>query len=111
MASINLPNDVLLPLDFKFSGEVEEDNKQLEKWLEELCRSIEEYFKKAYYDVSNGTSTFTVYTTEPTSSDLSEGQLAIYSNYLYTLKNNSLYRIEMTQVNGKNLSCEVTVTS
>ena len=105
---INLPTTVLLVPDFRY-GEGD-GKKELEKWLGQLCRSLEDYFKKAYWDISMGTSTFKVFSAEPTLNDLSEGQIGLSEGFLFTVQDGVMYRVKMTAINHKDLLCRVTVS-
>jgi len=107
---IHLPRDILLVPDLDLHGEKTEQIRELEDWASQLCRSLEEYFRKAYYDVRMGTSTFKVFTSEPTTSDLAEGQLGLYGGYVYAMMNSTLYRTAMETPNSKNLICRITVS-
>lgn len=106
---IHLPNDVILVPTFRFSDKESEWKKDLEKWLNDLVRAIEDYFKKTYYDFSMGRSQFTVFTTEPTTGDLSEGQIGLYGNHVYTVVESTLRRVSMEEVQNANVVCRLNV--
>ena len=107
---INLPRTVMLLPDFEYSGEKTEQMKELENWLSDLCRSLEEYFKKANYDISMGTSAFTTQTREPVLSDLVNGQMCMWNGHIYVRMNDAMYRCKLELVRSKELVCRVTVT-
>ena len=71
---INLPTDVMLLPDFRATIR-ETQWVELESWLEQLMRSVEEYFGKARLDFELGTSTHRVLTAVPTTADIDEGQI------------------------------------
>jgi len=82
--TINLPRDVMLVPDLDLIGEKTEQIRDLEHWLSQLCRSIEEYFKKAYYDISMGTVRHRVVSSVPAVGDLGEGEIVLYDNQVDT---------------------------
>ena len=109
---IHLPSDVLLLPDFHYGSDESKHKQELEDWLMDLCRSLEEYFKKMYYDLIMGTSTFIQTATEPDADDLQDGQLKVWDERVYAKIDGVLYRsTQMTPVSGSNLRCRVTVTS
>jgi len=79
----------------------EEQRDELQRWLAELCHSIEEYFRKAYLDVSMGTSRFRITASVPTTGDLEEGEILLYDNQIdtrriYTKMNGILRYVTLT---------------
>lgn len=81
---IHLPNKIMLVPDLILPEEAGAQRDELQKWLSELCRSIEEYFRKAYFDISMGTSRFRITTSVPTTSTLEEGEIILYDNQVDT---------------------------
>ena len=81
---MNTPKDPMFVPDFHYSGETTEEVKkvlsELEDWLIQLQRSLEEYYKKVYYDLSLGASRHRLYTTVPTTTDLNDGEIALYTS-------------------------------
>jgi len=62
---IHLPNNIMLLPDFRFSIDVtdqKELSKELEDWLSQLCRSLEDTFKQAYKDIKNITDVLQIST-------------------------------------------------
>ena len=62
---IHLPNNIMLLPDFRFSSDVtdqKELGKELEDWLSQLCRSLEDTFKQAYKDIKNITDVLQIST-------------------------------------------------
>ena len=68
--------------DFHTSVELDEKTKQfateLEDWLVQLQRSLEEYFKKIYYDFAFGTNKLTFSSDTATTASLDVGQMQLY---------------------------------
>lgn len=98
---INLPSDILLLPDLDLSGEKTEQIHELEDWLAQLCRSIEEYFKKVYYDISMGTIRHRIVSIVPVVGDLGEGEIVLYDNQvdtrrIYTKMNGTLRYVTLT---------------
>ena len=98
---INLPDDVLLLPDFRYKGEVSEQQKELEEWLSRLSRSLEGYFKKAYYDISLGTVRRRIVSSEPALTDLGEGEIVLMDDEvstrrIYTRMNGALWYTNLT---------------
>jgi len=109
---VNLPRDVLFLKDFRYSKQRDVQDAELERWLVQLVRMLEEYFRKAYLDISQGTSTFKVFTSEPTITDLQKGQIGIYSGFIYLkVGDTEMYRSSITGIGYKSLVCRLTVTS
>ena len=98
---VNLPKDAMMPVDFKFGGEVSEQQKELEEWLSRLSRSLEGYFKKAYYDISLGTVRRRIVSSEPALTDLGEGEIVLMDDEvstrrIYTRMNGALWYTNLT---------------
>ena len=68
--------------DFHYTGELDEKTVQfrdeLEDWLIQLQRSLEEYYKKIYYDLALGTSKLTFSSDTATTASLDVGQMQLY---------------------------------
>ena len=79
---INTPKDVMFVPDFHTTVELDEKTKQfateLEDWLVQLQRSLEEYFKKIHYDLALGTTKLTFSSDTATASSLDVGQMQLY---------------------------------
>jgi len=93
--TIHLPKDVMLYPDFRYTDkDQKERDRELEDWLANLCRSIEEYFKKARMDIEVGASTHLILSSIPSVTDVDEGEIVFYDNGAtrrgYTKLNGSL---------------------
>lgn len=102
---IQLPSDPMFQPDFHYDGELPDEVKEyveaLEDWLSDLLRSLEDYFKKAYTDLSMGTTTRRVVSAVPGVSDLTEGEIVLYDNEvdtrrLYTRMNGVVRYVALT---------------
>jgi hypothetical protein len=99
--NIHLPSDVMLLPDLRVSGEKSEQIEEIENWLVQLCRSLEEYFRRAYFDLSLGTVRRRVVSSVPNVDDLGEGEIVLYDNTvdtrrLYTKMNGDLRYVALT---------------
>lgn len=102
---IKTPKDVMFVPDFHYSGEMEsEELKQfageLEDWLIQLQRSLEEYFKKVYYDLAAGTSKLTYSADTATTATLDVGQMQLYisgtAHTLYVNNSGTVVGVSLT---------------
>ena len=107
--NINTPRDPLLGSDFRSeSGDFQSD---LTVWLGSFKVAVEDVLKRVYKDVVGGRSKYKVFTSEPSVTDLQDGQIGFYGEYMYTKYENTLRRTKMDEVKSRNLVCRVTVTS
>ena len=90
--------------DFHTSIELDEKTKQfateLEDWLVQLQRLLEEYFKKVYYDLAMGTTKLTYSSNTATTSTLDVGQMQLYlsgtSHKLYVNNSGTVVSVSLT---------------
>ncbi len=102
---INTPKDVMFVPDFHSSVDLTGDElkqfaSELEDWLIQLQRSLEEYFKKIYYDLASGTTKLTYSSDTATTSTLDVGQMQLYlsgtSHKLYVNNSGTVVSVTLT---------------
>ncbi len=81
-------------------GELKKFAEELEDWLVQLQRALEEYFKKAYYDFAFGTSKLTFSSNTATTSSLDVGQMQLYlsgtAHKLYVNNSGTVVSVTLT---------------
>jgi len=76
------------------------DNEDVRSYLRKLDMAVREFVKAVYEDLSNGRIQHRTYTTEPTTSDVEEGEIVFYkSNSTVKLYGNvagTMYSVTLT---------------
>lgn len=88
---LNLPKDIMLPPDWKFKGEV---TVELETFLAQLSRSIEEYFRETYFDVKKNAIKIVRTATAADLSGSAETLVAFHTELACTLEKATLLYTE-----------------
>lgn len=101
----NLPHD----LDFKITHAGFESG--VIEYLDDLVSALENYMRKLYTDISKGTTTFRSVSTQPTQSDLNDGQVVCWNECLVVKLGGVLYKVKLLPLGASNLVCGLTVTS
>ena len=78
---INTARDPLFVPDFKYTGpdpiDMKQYSEEMEVWLGQLVRALEDHLKKVYYDLSMGTVKHRLYVAIPNTGLVDEGEVVI----------------------------------